>query len=974
MKRAIIFLLLFSIGFSWWDMNYQYRREILISNPSGTTRTNEPIYVSVDSNGHAKSDCSDYRIVDENDVEVPSKILNCTNGNGYIMFNFNASGSSAKYYVYYGNPSVTQPIYNYSYSTSSAFVLFAKNDGSFGKFDDCYDSPQIVSNAFYGEAMMVSDVRGRQIHAGTDGSASNACRLHPFQTAYFKVDDYPIMSIAIKAAPGTQTCLFHYMCYYPTSSCSWFVTGCTPSGNKGGYAWAPNYFTIIDDNKWHIYTYDLRQIGRPYQNTFEFWVYYGTGAHTYYFDQMVFQKEFSYTLGSEERGSICGANGCEPGENYTNCPQDCCLSDCTAGDNVYHSECNGYNGCSINPLCDGLSVNSKLCKDATTILTCPNTLTSCSSGLYCNNGQCSSCSSVCDGVCSGVGAACYGTDPDCDSSGNPTLACCGNSKCEGAAGESCSTCPQDCGVCPEGCNPDTCKGSCGTCKEYKCEGDACVCSTILNCCGNGICEAGESYINCSLDCGPSSISVNFIEPSINSEYVRGENVLVKVNVSYNENAPGTNANVSLVLPFASYQMIELGGGLYQSNFTIPANISGILEIIVNAKKGISSSASRTIFVNNSLNLDLNYTHSLFKTQDLVINGFVKDAKGRPINGTAIISFNNKEYLSSINNGVFNYTYYTSMLDKSGLWSIDIYVNDSFNNSASKKITVNVSTPNEGEYLQINLTSPSGYTFKRGEKIKVEVLTSSGANVKVKTFSGEYQKLDEVSPGKYYTELQVPFDAPLGDWDLEVIAEKGPLSGVVHKNINVEPAKIILSISKKQSVSKGENVNIIIKATYDNGLPVEEEQITATINNKTVNLTRVSQGTYSYSFIANENTSVLDISLSDEANNTGSASISISVAGVSLSYLYMRYWYITIPSTGAAAYAIFFFLKKFLFKLSYNAVLLKKKQLLKRKKALQKDYFVKHTISSKFYEKQISQINEELSVIKKRLKKFKKKKH
>jgi len=100
-----------------------------------------------------------------------------------------------------------------------------------------------------------------------------------------------------------------------------------------------------------------------------------------------------------------------------------------------------------------------------------------------------------------------------------TLAdCCGNGKCE--AGENWETCPQDCELCDDGnpCTQDIYSyeiGKCSyinlggkqpgcsakvTCGSYICKGGICQIEYVSNCCGNKICESGETYETCSADC------------------------------------------------------------------------------------------------------------------------------------------------------------------------------------------------------------------------------------------------------------------------------------------------------------------------------------------------------------------------------------------------------------------------------------------------------------------------------------------
>ncbi len=147
-------------------------------------------------------------------------------------------------------------------------------------------------------------------------------------------------------------------------------------------------------------------------------------------------------------------------------------------------------------------------------------------------GSCGDCAEdqICSGtgVCLGVPASCG--DEVCSAADGETCetcpadcgACCGDGVCTAEHGEHCGTCPADCG-CPEGeacdagrgiceaecvpacdgrdCGDDGCGGACGDCAEGEvCGGDG-TCAPPPETCGDDACDDGEDCANCAADCG-----------------------------------------------------------------------------------------------------------------------------------------------------------------------------------------------------------------------------------------------------------------------------------------------------------------------------------------------------------------------------------------------------------------------------------------------------------------------------------------
>jgi len=114
----------------WWNYSWKYRKEIMVTEPWVSNRTNWPVRVFINFDGHKPQNCSEeLRIVDRNaDAVVPFNITsegydngNCSNATVTFLVNISISKSKI-YYVYYGNPSanpLTFGIWNSSCDSNS---------------------------------------------------------------------------------------------------------------------------------------------------------------------------------------------------------------------------------------------------------------------------------------------------------------------------------------------------------------------------------------------------------------------------------------------------------------------------------------------------------------------------------------------------------------------------------------------------------------------------------------------------------------------------------------------------------------------------------------------------------------------------------------------------------------------------------------------------------------------------------------
>jgi hypothetical protein len=183
-----------------------------------------------------------------------------------------------------------------------------------------------------------------------------------------------------------------------------------------------------------------------------------------------------------------------------------CSSTCTYDTSGCH-DC-GNDVIDTGEVCDGADLGGKSCGD-----------------FACTGGGTLGCNATCDGYDKSLcldcppcdddgtceaGEDCVGCPGDCPS-GTTSGAVCGNGVCEAGNGEDCLSCPSDCrGV--QGGKPSS-RYCCGdgagtnpvTCADARCTSNGWSCTTVPTapgdyCCGDDLCESGESCASCALDC------------------------------------------------------------------------------------------------------------------------------------------------------------------------------------------------------------------------------------------------------------------------------------------------------------------------------------------------------------------------------------------------------------------------------------------------------------------------------------------
>lgn len=180
---------------------------------------------------------------------------------------------------------------------------------------------------------------------------------------------------------------------------------------------------------------------------------------------------------------ICGDGTCIPSETCGTCVEDCGACDgacCLANDSIgCQNPAVQACVCSFNPDCCTVVWSESCALDARQCGGCNNDCCAPANGPGCFDLEITAC------VCGERPSCCtQAWDVVCaEIAASTCAACCGNQMCE--PGETCAGCAQDCGVCPSACGNGNCEfdETCATCAQDcgACSGSCCLPQTGPGC-------------------------------------------------------------------------------------------------------------------------------------------------------------------------------------------------------------------------------------------------------------------------------------------------------------------------------------------------------------------------------------------------------------------------------------------------------------------------------------------------------------
>ncbi|MDO8633705.1 MAG: hypothetical protein Q7K34_00235 [archaeon] len=589
----------------------------------------------------------------------------------------------------------------------------------------------------------------------------------------------------------------------------------------------------------------------------------------------------------------------------------------------------------------------------------------------------------------------------CAGAGRCSSVCVGLSKCGDGAldeGETKCTCPADAGACSGTQNYSSCS-------ESACIGTECKSTIMLGCCGNNICEFGESFSSCAVDCSPKNIEITLEGVNEDNFFVRGENVLFKAGVSA-DGVPVKNAFVSVKGFFGELKLLNDGrhgdgqndDQVYANTLILPKEIQAdtfkvTIEVLFDGTRGIKDFnfvVSPQLDVRIETGQETYQLGSEIKLSGIVLrkNTAIKTTVDLSIYSNNIKVFGKKIQANDI--GEFSYSYRTSFLESQGEWRIEAFASDESGNTGLFEKNILVSDSKITSYLGFEVLQEIRGTYNRGESVFLSIKVSrglgepvNGAVVLAILPDNTSIEFAEKEAGVYEAEIPVSLAFPLGKQELRINAVKEqpdqtisagsmPVSFFVQK----VPLSIELIEPREFSFQVGEEITFLARVFYPDKKPVVSPKVIATINGAPFAMQQVSKGVYVGKYVASETSGPFAgffMEVDDGFENNGSAEMEVEISGVSYLH-YLRKYTASIALAGIAAlFGLVLAAVKIAFRRHTKLLEKEKAIILDKMRNIQLQYFREGSIDKKNYDRVMDELKTRLEYVEKTLSEEKQKK-
>ncbi|MFH1225155.1 MAG: hypothetical protein V1676_05115 [Candidatus Diapherotrites archaeon] len=568
------------------------------------------------------------------------------------------------------------------------------------------------------------------------------------------------------------------------------------------------------------------------------------------------------------------------------------------------------------------------------------------------------------------------------------LSGCGDGVCDESAEETRCTCPQDCGDCGE--------TQAGVCGEKACVGKQCVSTIMLGCCGNGRCEAGEKYANCSADCMPANVEIAFVG-EWQDYYARGDRMDIVVSVA----ADGTKAAGAKVTARGFFGELKLyndgahndgteNDGRYGNSVALVDDAAaGEYDIEVSAEfAGATGKITKTAVVRAELGVALETDREKYSAGDIIkISGTVKK------HGVGVETAVDLNLLArggvvwqgtvrSDAGGNFGAEYHTTLLNPTGKWVASIWCRDGKNNVGAAEKEITVISPEATSQLEIRVLNGLAKAYERGDTVDLNVALESaegsgisGAKATLLSPAGKSTEFKEAVRGIYSNRIILGWDFPVGKNSLEIRGVKSDRNtvygGSFSFDIYVEPAALTIDVAEPagRTFEAGEQINFRLMLSYPDGKPVTNAEVDANVNGTGVGMVSSERGVYAGSYVVRaEDVGLAEfgVAAEDAYGNSGTRSVQFEIAGVS-AWHYLRSYIghiIVALLVAAVATATVIYAKRR--SAQIGTLKNRERQLLGELKGFQRQFFREATLDKANYDRLVGECETELDDVRKSL--------
>lgn len=487
------------------------------------------------------------------------------------------------------------------------------------------------------------------------------------------------------------------------------------------------------------------------------------------------------------------------------------------------------------------------------------------------------------------------------------------------------------------------------------------------------------------DTEKTSVSVEIISPAAGSVFNRGDSVLVRASVGRKDiQVEATLGQTVQLFDDGTHGDDGFQDGVYANTITVPLLPAGPTELKVRiSDKTFAGEDAIEVEVASSLSIEHGLKEGYSQGEEIVFSGKVLSASGEPLEDADVeisarlgdASFGLKT--KSGFNGTIDGSYIVSFLDPVGNWTFNLTATDGEGNAGSSVFELPISPPSGGLSYTAKFTNPlPELVYERGDSVPifVELFESgaplSGANVTVRTSSGEIVRLRETTGGAYVGEYVIKFDDPTEGFSLTAIAVKnveGKIRGGGNKiDLAVEPAKLRIELltPDTRQFTVGEKVRISARALYPDGTLGTGLFVTAlTPLNESIALEEIDPGVYQATYQLKEGEEgpwLVSVEAIDANVNSGATKQLVQVAPITVFYLVLQYWWAILAAASPGIYLGFVRGRAWYAGDKMRRLEEKIEDLTRMKKETQTKYYKEGSIDKKTHDRLMSRYEEEIS--------------